>query len=296
MANRMMPLVATSAIPRTLKNRRARVFRYSLGLLAAAALVGVATSVASPGPQTPAFVSAPGAGGGAADGGRGGIASRSDGGQAATAAAAAAALALPAQEAWAKGGQWGPLEGKVSSLVHPLIMPLFFLTMLYSGFLGWQWRRTRLIAGDISALKKQLPKEEDPEEPLSAAQKAIKAQLQELTAERADLVKGQFKDRHYQLSAGILGGGIFFTVFGVFNTWFRTEKLFPGPHLFAGAAVCVLWALAAALVPYMEKGNETARTAHIGLNVVNLGLFAWQLPTGFEILQKVWGNANLPWF
>ena len=36
---------------------------------------------------------------------------------------------------------------------------------------------------------------------------------------------------------------------------FRAEKLFPGPHLFAGAAIVVLWAVSAALVPFMEKGE-----------------------------------------
>ena len=29
-------------------------------------------------------------------------------------------------------------------------------------------------------------------------------------------------------------------------------KLFPGPHLYAGAAITVLWALAASLVPAMQ--------------------------------------------
>ena len=35
---------------------------------------------------------------------------------------------------------------------------------------------------------------------------------------------------------------------------FRAEKLFPGPHLFAGAAIVVIWAVSAAMVPFMEKG------------------------------------------
>lgn len=81
----------------------------------------------------------------------------------------------------------------------------------------------------------------------------------------------------------------------MFNTFFRAEKLFPGPHLYAGAAIVVIWALAAACVPWMEKGNETARTAHIGLNVICLSLFCWQLFTGFEIFLKVLG-AGIPWF
>lgn len=59
-------------------------------------------------------------------------------------------------------------------------------------------------------------------------------------------------------------------------------KLFPGPHLFAGAAIVALWAVAAALVPAMQKGNENARNAHIALNVLNLGLFIWQVSTAIS--------------
>ncbi len=64
-------------------------------------------------------------------------------------------------------------------------------------------------------------------------------------------------------------------------------KLFPGPHLYAGAAITVLWALAASMVPAMAKGNDAARNAHITFNALNVGLFLWQVPTGIEILQKV---------
>lgn len=216
------------------------------------------------------------------------------GAEAAAALAAVTALLAP-EAAWAKGGQWGPLEGKASSLVHPFMMGSLFLVTLYTGFLGWNWRQTRLIGVEIADLRKQLPKEEDPETTPSQAAAAIKAQIEALTTDRTELVKGQYKDRHFQISSLLLGGGIFFTVYGVFNTWFRAEKLFPGPHLFAGAAVCVLWALAAACVPFMEKGNEAARNLHIALNVLMLGLFAWQLPTGIEIALKVIG-LEIPLF
>lgn len=211
-----------------------------------------------------------------------------------TAVSAGLALLAPA-EAMAKEGKWGALEGKASSLVHPIIMGVLFLATLYTGFLGWQWRQTRLVGVELADLRKTLP-DEDPEKEPSSAAKAIKAQIAELTQQRTDLVSGKFKDRHHQISALLLASGVFFTTYGVCNTWFRTEKLFPGPHLFAGAAICVGWVLASALVPWMEKGNEAARNAHIALNVIILGLFAWQLPTGWEILMKVWGNAKLAWF
>lgn len=92
----------------------------------------------------------------------------------------------------------------------------------------------------------------------------------------------------------LLGGGITFAVQGCLNTWMRTGKLFPGPHLFAGAGIVVLWALAASLVPAMQKGNDTARTAHIALNAANLALFAWQVPTGLEIVGKVFEFTQWP--
>lgn len=77
-----------------------------------------------------------------------------------------------------------------------------------------------------------------------------------------------------------MGGGVLIAVEGALNTWFRTGKLFPGPHLFAGAGIVCLWALAAALVPQMQKGNDNARNAHIALNALNLALFAWQVRFG----------------
>ncbi len=74
---------------------------------------------------------------------------------------------------------------------------------------------------------------------------------------------------------------------GPLNTYARAGKLFPGPHLYAGAGLVVLWALAASMVPAMQKGNDTARTVHIGANVAGLGLLAWQVTTGVPILFKV---------
>jgi len=206
---------------------------------------------------------------------------------------ASSALLTPV-EAWAKGGQWGVLEGKASSLVHPFVMASLLLVTLYSGYLGLQWRKTRELGQELSELRKKLPTEEGAV--WSSEQTAIKAKVDELSAERSTMVKAQYKDAHYQLSSLILGGGVFFTAYGAFNTFFRAEKLFPGPHLYAGVALVVIWSLAASLVPYMEKGNDAARTGHIALNVLGLGLFVWQLPTGFDILLKVWGNDALPWF
>ena len=111
---------------------------------------------------------------------------------------------------------------------------------------------------------------------------------------RKELAQGNFKDRHHQVSALLLGFGTVMGIEGALNTYTRLGKLVPGPHLFAGASIVCLWAIAASLVPAMQKGNDTARVMHISANALNLGLFAWQLPTGWAIVQKVLQFAPLP--
>lgn len=58
--------------------------------------------------------------------------------------------------------------------------------------------------------------------------------------------------------------------------------------------ITVLWAAAAALVPAMQKGNETARNLHIALNALNVILFIWQIPTGIDIVFKVFQFTSWP--
>lgn len=53
--------------------------------------------------------------------------------------------------------------------------------------------------------------------------------------ERKELIKGGYRDRHFNAGSILLAFGVFESVGGGINTWFRTGKLFPGPHLFAGA-------------------------------------------------------------
>lgn len=103
---------------------------------------------------------------------------------------------------------------------------------------------------------------------------------------------------------------------GPLNTYARAGKLFPvslsvslspcllsvsssiaflkGPHLYAGAGLVFLWALAYACVPAMQRGNDTARTVHIGANLVGIGMFAWQVQSGIPILLKVIEKTSWP--
>ncbi|KAL6004390.1 hypothetical protein ACLOJK_004943 [Asimina triloba] len=169
---------------------------------------------------------------------------------------------------------------------------LFFYT-LRAGYLGWQWRRVRTIQDEINELKKQVKPAPAvvPERAAAAEAPApvspIEAKIQQLTEERKALIKGSYRDRHFNAGSILLCFGVFESVGGGVNTWLRTGKLFPGPHLFSGAAITVLWAAAASLVPAMQKGNETARSLHIALNTLNVLLFIWQIPTGIEIVLKV---------
>lgn len=231
-----------------------------------------------------------------------------------SAAAVAALLLLPADAALAVGGELGILEGRSFALLHPLIMGGLFAYTLWAGYLGWQWRRVRTVQDEINALKKQLKPAADaatpaavgagadssstttPPPPAAASKSPSPAEvrIEELTEERKALLKGSFRDRHFNAGSLLLGLGVLESVGGALNTWFRTGKLFPGPHLFAGAAITVLWAAAAALVPAMQKGDETARSLHIALNAVNVLLFVWQIPTGLEIVGKVFEFTTWP--
>ncbi|XP_072999700.1 uncharacterized protein [Typha latifolia] len=215
---------------------------------------------------------------------------------------AAAVLSLPLllnpQDAMAAGGEFGILEGRTLALVHPLVMGGLFLYTIWAGYLGWQWRRVRTIQEEINEFKKQVKAPAQAAVAAGAASEAapppppatvspIEAKIQQLTEERKELLKGSYRDRHFNAGSILLGFGVFESVGGGLNTWLRTGKLFPGPHLFAGTAITVLWAAAAALVPAMQKGNENARNLHIALNALNVALFVWQIPTGFDIVLKV---------
>lgn len=61
------------------------------------------------------------------------------------------------------------------------------------------------------------------------------------------------------------------------------------------AGITALWALAASLVPAMQKGNDAARNLHIALNTLNVLLFVSQIPTGIDIVFKVFEFTNWPW-
>ncbi|XP_026662831.1 uncharacterized protein LOC103713288 isoform X2 [Phoenix dactylifera] len=168
----------------------------------------------------------------------------------ATAAALSLPLFLDPKDALAVGGEFGILEGRTLSLIHPVVMGSLFFYTLWAGYLGWQWRRVRTIQDEINELKKQVKAPAQPAAavaagadgtreapPPTAAISPVEAKIQQLTEERKMLIKGSYRDRHYNAGSILLGFGVFESVGGGLNTWFRSGKLFPGPHLFAGAGI-----------------------------------------------------------
>ncbi len=126
-------------------------------------------------------------------------------------------------------------------------------TCLYAGYLGWQIRRTRSATGD----------------------------------EKKQLIQGKYNDRHYRLGSIVLAIMVLGSIGGMTVTYINNDKLFVGPHLIAGLGMTGLIAASAALSPYMQKGHDWARTSHIGINLVIVGLFGWQAVSGVEILLRI---------
>jgi hypothetical protein len=186
------------------------------------------------------------------------------------------------------GREYGIIEGQIMSLMHPAFMFFLLGSSLYAGYLGFQWRRARELVTEIKDLKAQLPKPAEGEAPTTTPE------IKSLEEERKNLIGQKLNEKHHNWGSLILGLGTMMAIAGPTNTFLRTGKLFPGPHLYAGGAMVVLWAAAAALVPSMQKGNDTSRSLHIAFNAVNIGLFLWQVPTGLDIVAKVFQFTTLP--
>lgn len=140
-----------------------------------------------------------------------------------------------------------------SQFGHPLLMWILLGMSVYALYLGVQIRRTR-----------NADKEE-----------------------RKELIKQNFKDKHFQVGSILLALIVLGTIGGMTVTYINNGKLFVGAHLLAGLGMMGIVAVSTSLVPYMQKGNDLARNAHIFLNVAMLGIFSWQAVTGMQIVQKI---------
>ncbi|MGK7948694.1 MAG: DUF4079 domain-containing protein [Xenococcaceae cyanobacterium] len=143
-----------------------------------------------------------------------------------------------------------------SQFGHPILMWVLLGLAVYALYLGWQIRRTRNADKET----------------------------------RKELVKKNFNDKHYKVGSILLAFMVLGTIGGMAVTYINNGKLFVGSHLLAGLGMTGMIATSAALVPYMQKGNDFARYTHITLNITLLGLFGWQAVTGMQIVQKILDN------
>ena len=143
-----------------------------------------------------------------------------------------------------------------SQFGHPLLMWVLLGLTVYALYSGWQIRRTRTADKDT----------------------------------KKELIKKNFNVKHHQIGSILLSLMVLGTIGGMAVTYINNGKLFVGSHLLAGLGMTGIIATSAALVPYMQKGNDLARYTHITLNITLLGLFGWQAVTGMQIVQKILDN------
>ncbi len=152
----------------------------------------------------------------------------------------------------------GPLDPikPYLNFVHPIMMWILLGLSIYAMYLGVQIRRTRNATGDA----------------------------------KKELIKGKFNLRHHQIGSALLAFMVLGTIGGMAVTYINNGKLFFGPHLLVGLGMTGTIAVSAALVPFMQKGNEAARSVHMALNILLVGLFGWQAVTGMQIVQRILDN------
>lgn len=146
---------------------------------------------------------------------------------------------------------------KYSQLFHPAFMWVLVVMGGYVLYTGVKWKKTR-----------------------TAEDKEVKKEL----------MAKQFREKHYQVASWFLAYIILGSLGGMAVTYINNGKLFVAPHLLAGLGMLGLLGLAVAMVPYMQKGQQWARTIHVSLNLSMLGLFGWQAVSGVQILNKILGD------
>ena len=141
----------------------------------------------------------------------------------------------------------------VVTFIHPLLMLLTLFLAIYAGYIGWQYRRIRSTEGE----------------------------------EKKALISKRYNLLHHNLGSIFLLLMVGGAVGGMAVTYINNGKLFVGAHLIAGLGLAFLAALSAALAPLLQQGKDWARSTHIAVNTVLVGIFAWQTWTGWEIIQRI---------
>lgn len=146
------------------------------------------------------------------------------------------------------------------SLAHPLVMSILIMLWVVTWLLGIQARQRRL-------------------NPRATSETGLLSGIP--SADR----------RHHKLSASL----VFLTTAGCFsgmgNTYARTGRLFPGPHLWGGLAVLLAASANVSLVPWF-KDIPRIRLLHATNGLLIILLLANQIMSGIPILVDVWRTVR----
>lgn len=92
---------------------------------------------------------------------------------------------------------------------------------------------------------------------------------------------------HYKLAGLLLSLTVLFTMVGMYNTYKRSGRLFPGPHLYGAFWFFFIVSTNVALVPWFKQTN-VVRNIHALLGLSAMALLVNQFWSGIPILKGVW--------
>ena len=136
------------------------------------------------------------------------------------------------------------------AVLHPVMMILVIIGTFYAAYFGMQVRRTRNVDSE----------------------------------KRKDMVKAKYNQKHFKVASILLSGWIIGSILGMAVTYYLYNKLFVSPHLIGGLATVGVAAVAAALVPWLQRAKKWARITHIILAFLLVSFSISQVVTGFEIV------------
>lgn len=139
------------------------------------------------------------------------------------------------------------------SLLHPVGMVVICSCWVLAAVLGFQVRMHRTNFGAVS----------QPGDPLLEG-------------------RSSRRKRHHQVAAGLYTATIAFTLCAMFNTFLRTGRLFPGPHLYGAAILICLLSFNVGMVPHMSS-SERVRIAHSVVGAAVILLLLPQFLSGLKI-------------
>ena len=179
------------------------------------------------------------------------------------------ALLIPFENAVAKDGEYGILEGRTAALIHPAIMLSLFAITVYSGVLGVQYRRLRNVGEELKEVSRSLPKLSSGTSasfPLTSTLLTLQSNLQstsdptliasinsdiklvncalsidekydQLNKEKKTLQNKNLKNDHFNAGSLLLAVGISNAIYGALNSYWGSGELYPDSHLFFGATI-----------------------------------------------------------